>query len=228
MLLILALLLPLPAVAAVAAPGAGSAGIAGALAQRLEHWPAWSLPAPLPRPGRADLIYPDWFAGAWQVSSPAEAGEPPLHWQARFHGDGRGGVVGDRAFNAAAIGRALLGERLLAVQDDPENPNRQLARLRDGLLLDSRVVGRRTEQPDPTTFLADELSLQVLHGPGEPRVSRVETLSRYRRLSDGTIAGEQWQASYGSPSDGLVASAERSEQHRLRLVPALPGSDRAS
>jgi hypothetical protein len=221
-LLILALLLPPQAVAA-AGPDA-----MGPLGQRLEQWPAWSLPAPLPRPGRDDLLYPDWFAGSWQVSSPAEAGEPPLHWRARFRRDGRGRVVGERAFNAAAIGRALLGERLLTVQDDPQNPNRQLARLRDGLLLDSRVVGRRTERPDADSFLADELSLQVLHGPGEPRVSRVETLSRYRLQSDGTITGEQWQASYGSPSGGLVASAERSEQHRLRLVPAPPESDRAS
>lgn len=224
MLLILALLLLLPP-QALAADGPGATGPLG---KRLEQWPAWSLPAPLPRPGRDDLLYPDWFAGSWQVSSPAEADEPPLHWQARFRPDGRGRVVGERAFNAAAIGHALLGERLLTVQDDPENPNRQLARLRDGLLLDSRVVGRRTEQPDPDCFLADELSLQVLHGPGEPRVSRVETLSRYRRQSDGTITGEQWQASYGSPSGGLAASAQRSERHRLRLVPAPPESDPAS
>ena len=222
MTLILALLLPLPA-AAGDAPAA-----AGPLSQRLEHWPAWSLPAPLPRPGHDDLVYPDWFAGAWRVSSPAAAGDPPLEWQARFRPDGRGRVVGERAFNAAAIGHALLGEQLLTVRDDPQNPNRQLARLADGLLLEAQVVGRRTERPDAVTFLADELSLQVLHGPGEPRVSRVETLSRYRLQPDGSIAGEQWQARYGSPAAGLVAAAASSERYSLSLAPEPPGSDRAS
>jgi hypothetical protein len=66
-------------------------------------------------------------------------------------------------------------------------------------------------------FLADELALQVLHGAGDPRVSRVETLSRYRLVSPDHIDGEQWQASYGSPSESLAAPAQRSWRGQLTL-----------
>jgi hypothetical protein len=66
-------------------------------------------------------------------------------------------------------------------------------------------------------FLADELALQVLHGPGDPRVSRVETLSRYRLVGPDHIDAEQWQASYGSPGEGLVAPAQRSWCGQLSL-----------
>ena len=55
--LLLAALTPLPLAAAEA------------LDDRLAAWPDWSLPAPLERPGQRDLIWPDWFAGHWLVSS---------------------------------------------------------------------------------------------------------------------------------------------------------------
>ncbi|MFM7653718.1 MAG: DUF6816 family protein [Vulcanococcus sp.] len=191
---------------------------ASALAQRLETWPAWRLPAPLPRPGQRDLIYPDWFEGSWRASlHDLSDGQADVQVQLRFHADGRGAVVGDRAGNAAAIGRALLGQSLLQVRDDPRNPNRQIAELSGDRQLESTVVGRREEQADADTLLADELTLQVLHGPGDPRVSRVETLSRYRRVGPDRIDGEQWQASYGSPADGLAASAQRSWRGSLVL-----------
>jgi hypothetical protein len=201
-------------VLAAAAPGPTLAAPADVLQNRLEAWPDWSLPAPLARPGRSDLIYPDWFAGRWQLSSL----DAPL-WQAevRFVANAQGQIVGDRAGNAAAIGRALLGEHLQRVQDDPRNPNRQLAVLERDQQLESSVVGRRRSQPQDDLFLADELALQVLHGPGPPRQSRVETLSRYRLLAPGQITLEQWQVSYGSPADGLTSTALRSSRSRMEL-----------
>ena len=190
-----------------------------ALQQRLEAWPAWTLPAPLPRPRRdADLIYPDWFAGHWRATSHDPSGqEPDRHFAVRFLPNRSGQVVGDRAFNATAIGRAVLGEHLLAVRTDPRNPNRQLAELQGDQQLESTVVGRRSEQAGGAWFLADELALQVLHGPGDPRVSRVETLSRYRLINPDRIEAEQWQASYGSPAQGLAATAERPWRGTLLL-----------
>ena len=212
------------------------------LPARAAQWPEWSLPAPLPRPERQDLIYPAWFAGRWQVSSGA------ISFEARFcqqPGRGERAVVGDRDFNALSIGKAVLGEQLLSVRSDPANPNRQIALLADRQELESQVVGRRSEVPavmggstaaadptaaggstaDPTAnstapeFWADELSLQVLHGPGEPRLSRVETLSHFVLQADGSIHGEQWQASYPSPSLGLAARPTGTNNELLRLEP---------
>ena len=118
----------------------------------------------------------------------------------------------------------MLGDQLQAVQDDPADPNRQLARLTGDGLLDSRVVGRRSATPDPDLFLADELSLQVLHRPGQPpRLSRVETLSRYEHQADGTIRGLQRQAVYPSPEAGLRVAASSTYTATLVLVP-LPQS----
>ena len=181
------------------------------LPARAADWPTWSLPAPLPRPGHSDLVYPAWFEGRWQVTSDG------IRYEARFRRDGNG-VVGERAFNAEGVGRALLGDQLLSVDDDPANPNRQVARLASDLWLESTVVGRRTETSGHT-FWADELALQVLHGPGEPRVSRVETLSRYQLEANGSISGEQWQASYPSPALGLAAQPNSSGRYTLQLTP---------
>jgi hypothetical protein len=230
------------------------------LPARAAQWPEWSLPAPLPRPERQDLIYPAWFAGRWQVSSGAISFEARFCQQPevmRKPGRGERAVVGDRAFNALSIGKAVLGEQLLSVRSDPANPNRQIALLADRQELESQVVGRRSETPaitggskaaggstaagsstagstaaaDPTAavrstdgstapeFWADELSLQVLHGPGEPRLSRVETLSHFVLQADGSIQGEQWQASYPSPSLGLAARPTGTNHELLRLDP---------
>ena len=198
-------------------------------------------PAPLPRPGRRDLVWPAWFAGDWEVSSEdvdvegrgegqeSKEGEgPALRWHARFHADGTGGAVADRAFNAQAIGRAAFGDHLLSVADDPANPNRQLTRLGGDRLLETTVVGRRSPLTGDQAFLADELSLQVLHGGFDPRVSRVEVLGRWQLQPDGSITGEQWQVSYASPADGLRAAAAQPRHVWLRLSPAPPGSDPAS
>ena len=205
---------------------------ASPLSQRAQAWPQWRLPAPLERPQRNDLIYPSWFAGTWQVHS------DDLNYTVRFGANGTGAIVGDRAFNAQAIGSALLGTQLQGVTNDPTNPNRQLARLipKPGLTmtLESTVVGRSQQQPSPSSFLADELALQLLHGPGDPRVSRVETLSRYQLQADGRIEADQWQATYPSPELGLAAQPTNTAHYRLILEkvssiqPPAPGSDPAT
>lgn len=207
---------------------------ASPLERRLQQWPAWRLPAPLPRPGRQAPLWPGWFSGEWQVeSTPLPAGgsapgPPGAPWRARFRADGHGGAVAERAFNALSVGRSQLGEQLLSVQDDPRNPQRQLARLAGDRLLETSLIGQRGEQAGAQEFLNDELSLLVLHGPGEPRLSRIETLGRWRLQTDGSIAGEQWQARYASPGDGLAATPLASDHWSLRLVPVPPGSDRAT
>jgi hypothetical protein len=212
-------------------PALATEAITTPLTQRSDAWPQWSLPAPLEQPGRRDLTYPVWFAGTWQVHSDAP------DYTVRFGANGSGAIVGDRAFNAQAIGSALLGAQLQGVRNDPANPNRQLALLspQQGLTLtlESTVVGRRQQQPTATSFEADELALQVLHGPGDPRISRVETLSRYALQADGRITADQWQATYPSPALGLKAQATNTAHNqlvleRVSLPSPRPGSDPAS
>ena len=203
----------------------GPAWAQSSLEQRLTSWPDWNLPAPLTRPSnRDDLIYPEWFAGLWQVESMDldAPDDPALLHQARFEQDKRGRLVGDRSFNATAIGRALLGDQLLRVEEDPDSANRQIARLKGDLYLETTVTGRRQERPNPDTFLADELVLQILHTPGAPRLSRIETLSRYNRCGD-AICAEQWQGRYASPGESLRDQTVAQHHYKLRFTP-LPGS----
>lgn len=220
-----------------AAPPAEAVTAKAALLERQQQWPTWSLPAPLPRPGRSDLVLPEWMLGTWELreaaadslgaraettagsSGPvanAAAGQQAETPEGegvtvRFLADGRGRVVGDRAFNALNLGRSVLGDSLLGVENDPANPNRQLARLRGDRLLESTVIGRGSLRLNGEAFLADELTLQILHGPGQPQVSQVEVLALYRRLGQ-AVTIEQWQASYAGPGGG---GEGRHSSHRL-------------
>ena len=203
----------------------GSPAWASPLEQRLELWPNWTLPAPLSRPSsRDDLIYPQWFQGRWQVESiDLDAlDQPAITHEARFISDSQNRLVGDRAFNAIAIGRALLGEQLLRVEDDPKSSNRQMAQLSGDRRLETTVTGRKQQSLDANTFLADELVLQILHAPGPPRLSQVETLSRYQRCGS-AICAEQWQGIYPPPGENLRATIKSSHHYQLRFTP-LPAS----
>jgi hypothetical protein len=203
----------------------GSPAWASPLEQRLELWPNWTLPAPLSRPSsRDDLIYPQWFQGRWQVESiDLDAlDQPVITHEARFIFDSQNRLVGDRAFNAIAIGRALLGEQLLRVEDDPKSSNRQMAQFSGDRRLETTVTGRKQQSLDAYTFLADELVLQILHAPGPPRLSQVETLSRYQRCGS-AICAEQWQGIYPPPGENLRDTIKTSHHYQLRFTP-LPAS----
>ena len=198
----------------------GPAWAQSSLELRLNSWPNWTLPAPLPRPSmRDDLVYPDWFAGLWHVeTNDLDAPqEPSLIHQARFSANRNGEVVGDRSFNAAAIGRALLGNQLLRVEDDPQSANRQMTLLRGDLRLETTVIGRLQDSPDQDTFLTDELVLQILHTPGAPRLSRIEILSRYQHCGE-DICAEQWQARYSAPGQTLRQKVLGKHHYVLKLV----------
>jgi len=193
---------------------------ASQLEQRQFQWPEWSGPAGLARPGNGDdLIYPAWFEGLWRVDN-EDLGDPNadlIQHQARFQPDSLGRIVGDRAFNAFSIGTALLGDQLLRVEDDPSSANRQMAQLKGDLRLETSVTGRAQTPPEGDIFLADELVLQILHLPGPPRLSRIETLSRYERCDEHRICGEQWQARYPAPGQALSNQAVSNHHFRLTM-----------
>jgi hypothetical protein len=50
---------------------------AGELAERLSHFPDWQG-KPLVQPAKGDLIYPEWFAGDWVVTTTLVEMEAPL------------------------------------------------------------------------------------------------------------------------------------------------------
>ena len=196
------------------------------LSQRLEEWPEWRKPAQLPRPNNNDdLVYPTWFEGLWHIDNQDldDIDAEQIQHQARFQPDGQGRIVGDRAFNALSIGKALLGEQLLRVEDDPHSANDQMAQLKGGLRLETRVISRDQSTPDNNTFLSDEIVLQILHRPGPPRLSRIETLSRYQRSSNRNINGEQWQAIY--PPPGQSTSENAIKFHHFKLFMQREESD---
>ncbi len=179
------------------------------LIERLQAWPEWRLPAPLPRPGFSeDLIYPGWFEGYWQVESLSldEAQEPPVLHQARFLRNSQDRVVADRAFNAESIGLALLGDQVLRVENDPETVNRQLTLFKDDQQLETTVIGRRQHLLDEASFIADELVLQIVYGSQAPRISRIELLSRYRQC-DPVLMLAKGSEQRGSEQRGLEAVA---------------------
>lgn len=205
-------------------PAAEARGMDSWLNQRLNAWPNWQLPAPLPRPReQQDLVYPAWFEGSWSVESTDLDDQSTLNHLARFGptSSSQGAVVGDRSFNARSIGAAVLGEQLLSVEQAPGQVNRQLARLSQDRQLETTVIGRRESRNDQTPFLSDELVLQILHGPGAPRISRIETLSRYAPCSSDTptICAEQWQVRYAGPGDQVTAKPLRSNHYALTLTP---------
>ena len=218
-----------PLLVLTAAPAAWGAD--GWLQERLDAWPTWQLPAPLPRPRRSeDLVYPDWFRGVWQVESTDKDDGSTLIHQARFEANeaSAGAVVGDRRFNAQAIGQALLGDELLAVEQAPGQVNRQLARLSQDRQLETTVIGRRENGLDQADFISDELVLQILHGPGAPRISRIETLSRYEHCNDtsaisavNAICADQWQARFAAPGEGVSSQPLSVHRYALKLTKPL-------
>ena len=203
------------------------------LETRLEGWPAWSDPAALQRPrAKEDLLYPAWFEGLWEVESvdllangTVDERFPPLQHLARFQRNQHNEVVGDRPFNARAVGQALLGQQLISVEQAPGQVNRQLARLSDDRLLETTVIGRQQTSVNDTDFFSDELVLQVMHGARAPRLSRIETLSRYRPCPDrataemiSKICVEQWQQTYPAPGEASESFVQRPSRYRLTLT----------
>ena len=203
------------------------------LEARLEAWPAWSDPAPLPRPrAKQDLVYPDWFEGLWEVESldlladgTVNINVPPLQHLAQFQRNQHDDVVGNRPFNARAVGQALLGEQLISVEQAPHQVNRQLARLSDDRLLETTVIGRQQTSINAAAFLSDELVLLVMHGARAPRLSRIETLSRYRPCPNepgaeiiSRICGEQWQQTYPAPGETSESFVQRPSRYQLTLT----------
>ena len=115
-------------------------------------------------------------------------------------------TVSDRAFNGLSLGQAYLGKDWVkSVKVDPEDPNRQITRLKNDQLLISTVTGRRVEVPSTDAFITSEVFQQFFRGGAEPvYLNEVENTTAYRleRESESPlITADQITAVYLSPQD---------------------------
>lgn len=170
---------------------------------------------------QGDLIYPDWLAGTWNVTSKlVDLAAPlapdvvtpgfesnrrnlnvPISFTVRFVRESSLKLVADRAFNGLNLARAYLGRSVIAVKVDPTSPNRQITLLRSDRTLISLVTGRATESLPDNKFITTEIFQQLFKGGSQPYFNEVESTTAYQYLSTSAIEADQVTAVYLSPQD---------------------------
>ena len=196
------------------------------LENRLNQWPETFLPNFKLSDTSKDLIYPQWFEGSWLVTSKdmIDNLEEPVTYQVNFFKNDSDLVIGNRAKNSESIGKAIFGDTLIKVVNDPQSINNQIIYLKDDFYIDSRVTGRNQIQDDDI-FFADELVIQTAHKPGATRINQVETISKFQKcaeqkleksnLKKPAICGVQYVASYGSKVGDLSVHAIKTNKYKL-------------
>jgi hypothetical protein len=202
---------------------------ASPLSERLAQFPNWQS-KPLVQVAKGDLVYPDWFAGNWTVTTTlVDLAAPltpavttpgfdsnraylnqPITFQVRFvpasrlTQDSSPRLVSDRAFNGLSLAKAYLGDRpVLSVKVDPTNPNRQITLLRGDRQLVSTVTRRAIEVPEPGRLLTTEVFQQEFRGTSQLYFNEVETTTAYQQQNgvNPAIVADQVTAIYLSPQD---------------------------
>ena len=173
-----------------------------------------------------DLTYPNWFEGNWLVTSVDLTHESlsPVVYKVNFFKNKSDEIVGNRSKNSESIGKAIFGEKLIKVINDPESFNNQITYLKDDFYIDSRVTGRNQIQ-DNDIFFADEFVIQTAHKPGVSRINQVETISKFKKcdqenitLGDyqkSDICGIQYIATYGSKIGDPKVHAIKTNKYKL-------------
>ncbi|WP_080726908.1 MULTISPECIES: DUF6816 family protein [Prochlorococcus] len=196
------------------------------LENRVNQWPEIYLPNFKFSDTSKDLIYPKWFEGSWLVTSRniTNDSEEPVIYKVNFFKNDSDLIVGDRAKNSESIGKAIFGDTLIKVVDDPKTINNQITYLKDDFYIDSRVTGRN-QINDENIFFADELVIQTAHKPGASRINQVETISKFQKcfgdkfeesnLKNSNICGFQYVASYGSKVGDPSIHAIKTNKYKL-------------
>jgi len=196
------------------------------LESRVNQWPEIYLPNFKFSDTSKDLIYPKWFEGSWLVTSQnlTNDSEEPVIYKVKFLKNDSDLIVGDRAKNSESIGKAIFGDALIKVVDDPKSINNQITYLKDDFYIDSRITGRN-QIHDDNIFFADELVIQTAHKPGASRINQVETISKFQKcfgdkfgennLNNSNICGFQYVASYGSKVGDPSIQAIKTNKYKL-------------
>ncbi len=200
------------------------------LALRKSSWPDWHLPYAFKRPSlNDDLVYPDWFEGAWDVSTQMEGdnSNESTIYSAKFLYNSSGKLIADRENNTKSYAMNIKDSQFLDVKNDPKSPNRQFARLTEDRYLETKIIGRLQKKINNDIFITDELILQILHSRELSRVSQVETLTEFRKCSpeenilmkqsDFNICAEQFQAIYSQPGQNLISLPVQTQKSKLIL-----------
>ena len=196
------------------------------LDNRENLWPELYLPNFQISDTSKDLIYPNWFEGDWLVTSEdlIHESEEPIMYEVNFFKNNLNEVIGNRAKNSESIGKAIFGNTLIKVVNDPQSFNNQITYLKDDFYIDSRITGRN-QILDNDIFFADELVIQTSHKPGASRVNQVETLSKFKKCEPfnlkvknnqkADICGIQYIASYGSKVGDPSVHAIKTNKYKL-------------
>ena len=198
------------------------------LDNRENLWPELYLPNFQLSDTSKDLIYPNWFEGNWLVTSQdlTHESEEPIVYQVNFYKNNLNEVIGNRSKNSESIGKAIFGDKLIKVVNDPKSFNSQIIYLKDDFYIDSRITGRNQIQ-DNDMFFADELVIQTAHKPGASRVNQVETISKFKKCDQVNlkfkdnqktdICGVQYIASYGSKVGDPSVHAIKTNKYKLNF-----------
>ena len=196
------------------------------LQNRVNKWPEIYLPNFKFSDTSKDLIYPKWFEGSWLVSSQdiSNDSEEPVIYKVNFFKNDSDLIVGNRAKNSESIGKAIFGDTLIKVVNDPNSINNQITYLKDDFYIDSRITGRNQIQDDDI-FFADELVIQTVYKHGAARVNQVETISKFQQCDSeqleiidsqkNDICGLQYVATYGSKVGDPSIHAIKTNKYKL-------------
>ena len=102
------------------------------LENRVNQWPELYLPNFKLSDTSKDLIYPKWFEGNWLVTSQdiVNDSEEPVIYKVNFFKNDSDLIVGNRAKNSESIGKAIFGDTLIKVVNDPQSINNQITYLK--------------------------------------------------------------------------------------------------
>ena len=196
------------------------------LENRENQWPDLYLPNFKLSDTSKDLIYPKWFEGNWLVTSQdiLNESEEPTVYKVNFFKNESDLIVGDREKNSESIGKAIFGDTLIKVVNDPKSINNQITYFKDDFYIDSRIKGRNQIQDDDI-FFADELVIQTAHKPGASRINQVETISKFKQCPQEksevidferpAICGVQYVATYGSKVGDPTIHSIKTNKYKL-------------
>ena len=194
--------------------------------ERVNSWPELYLPNFKISNTSVDLIYPNWFEGNWLVTSQdlEDESQEPVIYKVNFFKNNLNEVIGNRSKNSESIGKAIFGEDLIKVVNDPQSINKQITYLKDDLYIDSRIT-ERNQVRDDDIFFADEFVIQTVHKPGASRINQVETISRFQKCNPEnpnlkqtfrpSICGFQYISTYGSKVGDRSVHSIKNNKYKL-------------